>query len=282
MTVTEQAGPAAEAPLLTSATPSVKACCHTGGGVGAGPEAPVVALVGAPNTGKSTLFNALTGSRVTMGNWPGTTVEVSRGIWKTTRDAASCTCEECTCDPSELRLDITLIDLPGAYSIDPHSPDEALTRELLVGVPEDERPDLCVVACDASRLANSLYLVAQLRERGLPMIVALTMLDVAAKSGITVDVAALSRGAGLPGRRHRSRVAAPGSRPWPRPSATTSDGPRPPRPVPDDHRLPRARRRPVQLDRRRRPRRHLRPGRAAADLLRQGRPLGDGARARAR
>ena len=179
--------------LLNAGTPSVKACCHTGGGVGAGPEAPVVALVGAPNTGKSTLFNALTGSRVTMGNWPGTTVEVSRGVWKTTRDAASC-----TCDPSELRLDITLVDLPGAYSIDPHSPDEALTRELLVGVPDDERPDLCVVACDASRLANSLYLVAQLRELGLPMIVALTMLDVAAKSGISVDVAELSESLGCP------------------------------------------------------------------------------------
>ncbi len=197
MTVTEQAGRPLKL-LVAAATPSVKACCNTGGGIGAGPEAPVVALVGAPNTGKSTLFNALTGSRVTMGNWPGTTVEVSRGIWKTTRDAASCTCEECTCDPSELRLDITLVDLPGAYSIDPHSPDEALTRELLVGVPEDERPDLCVVACDASRLANSLYLVAQLRERGLPMIVALTMLDVAAKSGISVDVAELSAALGCP------------------------------------------------------------------------------------
>ncbi|HEY3337532.1 MAG TPA: ferrous iron transport protein B [Propionicimonas sp.] len=198
MSVTEQAGRPLKLLVAAAATPSVKACCHTGGGIGAGPEAPVVALVGAPNTGKSTLFNALTGSRVTMGNWPGTTVEVSRGIWKTTRDAASCTCEECTCDPSELRLDITLVDLPGAYSIEPHSPDEALTRELLVGVPDDERPDLCVVVCDSSRLANSLYLVAQLRERGLPMIVALTMLDVAAKSGISVDVAALSEALGCP------------------------------------------------------------------------------------
>lgn len=184
--------------LQGAGSPSLKACCHTGAGVGAGPEAPVVALVGAPNTGKSTLFNALTGARVTMGNWPGTTVEVSRGTWKTTRDAASCSCDECSCDANDQRLDITLIDLPGAYSLDPHSPDEDLTRELLVGVPAEERPDLCVVACDASRLANSLYLVAQLREQGLPILVALTMVDVAGKRGITVDTGALGDALGCP------------------------------------------------------------------------------------
>ncbi|MFZ0531420.1 MAG: ferrous iron transport protein B [Propionicimonas sp.] len=181
-----------------AATPSLKACCHPNAGATAGPQAPAVALVGAPNTGKSTLFNALTGSRVTMGNWPGTTVEVSRGVWKTTRAAATCACDECTCDPSEQRLDITLVDLPGAYSLDPHSPDEALTRELLVGVAEDERPDVCIVACDSSRLANSLYLVSQLRERRLRLIVAVTMLDVAARSEISVDTAALSQALGCP------------------------------------------------------------------------------------
>jgi ferrous iron transport protein B len=189
-----------ERPTLRVAlpAPSAKACCQTGGGFGAGAEAPIVALAGAPNTGKSTLFNALTGARVTMGNWPGTTVEVSRGVWKTTKEAATCDCDECSCDPDEQRLDMTLIDLPGAYSLDPHSPDEALARELLIGGPEDERPDLTIVACDASRLVNSLYLVAQLRERGVRMIVALTMLDVAAKRGIEVSPALLAHELGCP------------------------------------------------------------------------------------
>ncbi len=198
MSLTEQQPSRSLNFVVSSVAPSVKACCHTTTNGGAGPEAPAVALVGAPNTGKSTLFNALTGARVTMGNWPGTTVEVSRGVWKTTRSAASCTCEECTCEPGEKRLEITLIDLPGAYSLDPHSPDEALTRDLLVGGPAAERPDLCVVACDASRLANSLYMVSQLREQGIAMLVALTMLDVAAKRGTEIDVAALSEALGCP------------------------------------------------------------------------------------
>jgi ferrous iron transport protein B len=183
---------------LSLITPSAKACCRTDTGRAAAPEDPVVALVGAPNTGKSTLFNALTGAGVTMGNWPGTTVEVSRGLWRSTVTEVACDCETCTCDDADGRLDITLIDLPGTYSLDPHSPDEALTRELLVGKPADERPDLSVVTCDAARLTSCLYLVAQLREQKLPMVVALTMGDVAAKRGVHIDVAALSRELGCP------------------------------------------------------------------------------------
>jgi len=183
--------------------PSVKASCHSGPLMAsAGPQAPVVALVGAPNTGKSTLFNALTGARVTMGNWPGTTVEVSRGIWRTdgSRCACcgepSCTCEGCSCFAG--RIDLTLVDLPGAYSLEPDSPDEALTRTLLVDEPEDERPDVCIMLADASRLSQSLFMASQLREHGLRLVVALTMLDVAAKRGITVDVTALSEAVGAP------------------------------------------------------------------------------------
>jgi ferrous iron transport protein B len=179
-------------------TPSVKACCDIGGGEGAGPDAPVVALVGPPNTGKSTLFNALTGANVTMGNWPGTTVEVSRGIWASTDWVASCDCSDCTCGAADERVAVTLVDLPGTYSLDPHSPDEALTRELLVGKPPEEQPDLSIVTCDAARLTSCLYLVAQLRERGLPIVVALTMADVAARRGFDIDTATLSGELGCP------------------------------------------------------------------------------------
>lgn len=189
--------------LLASRPPSVKATCHSGGSSAtAGPEAPVVALVGAPNTGKSTLFNALTGARVTMGNWPGTTVEVSRGVWRSDGPPcaccgeAACTCEGCACYSG--RIDITLVDLPGAYSLEPESPDEALTRELLLEGPADERPDVCVLLADASRLPQSLFLASQVREHPTRMVIALTMLDVAGKQDIALDLDALSRTAGVP------------------------------------------------------------------------------------
>lgn len=150
--------------------------CHCAvAGSGAGADAPVIALIGTPNSGKSTLFNGLTGARATVGNWPGTTVEVARGTWRTS----------------------TLLDLPGAYSLDPLSPDEALTRDLLLSDPDD-RPDVVVVLADAAHLARSLHLVAQVREHPQRVVVALTMRDIAERHGIALDAAALGTALGCP------------------------------------------------------------------------------------
>ncbi len=153
----------------------VPSCHSAAANTGAGAGAPVVALIGTPNSGKSTLFNALTGARITVGNWPGTTVEVSRGVWSSR----------------------TLLDLPGAYSLDPLSPDEELTRDLLLSDPDD-RPDLVIVVSDAANLARSLYLASQVREHRQRVIVALTMIDVAHRRGIELDTYALSAAIGCP------------------------------------------------------------------------------------
>ena len=167
-------------------------CCHDEHLQVAPVGAPVVALVGSPNVGKSTLFNALTGARRAVGNWPGTTVEIGRGSWTGTT----------TYD---------LLDLPGAYSLDPASPDEALTRQLLVEVPALERPELVVVIADAAHLARSLYLLAQLREHPYRLVVAVTMGDVARRRGLTIDPSVLSTALGVPvvtvDPRHRDGLA---------------------------------------------------------------------------
>ncbi len=161
---------------------SVPSCHAAASGAPAAAGSPVVALVGAPNVGKSTLFNALTGARRDMGNWPGTTVEVGRGAWRSRHGG--------------IDTEIDLIDLPGAYSLDAMSPDEELTRDLIVGVPAEEQPDVVVVIADAVRLARSLYMVAQLREHGVRLVVALTMNDIAAARGITIDLDALGSALG--------------------------------------------------------------------------------------
>ena len=168
---------------MTERTLAAPPCCRDGATGSAGVDAPIVALVGAPNGGKSTLFNTVTGAKRTVGNWPGTTVEVGSGVWR---------------DRSDEGPDLTLLDLPGAYSLDPISPDEALTRALLCDVPPADVPDAVIVTVDAANMARGLYLVAQLREQPVRIIVALTMLDIAARRGISIDVPAFAAAIGVP------------------------------------------------------------------------------------
>ncbi|MBK4181380.1 ferrous iron transport protein B [Corynebacterium macginleyi] len=152
---------------------------------------PVFALVGAPNSGKSTLFNALTGAKVQTGNWPGTSVEVSRGLWNAQPEA------------------FDIIDLPGAYSLDPMSPDEAFTRQMLIDCPVNERPDVVVVLVDATAPARGLNLALQIAAEPYRVIIGVTKEDMAERQGISIDVDALSRVTGMPvvsvnGRRRQN------------------------------------------------------------------------------
>lgn len=159
---------------------------------------PVLALVGAPNSGKSTLFNALTGAKVQTGNWPGTSVEVSRGLWSAQPEA------------------FDIIDLPGAYSLDPMSPDEEFTRDMLVECPPCERPDVVVVLVDATAPARGLNLAFQIAEYPYRVVIGVTKEDVAKQQGISIDTSALSRAVGMPvvsvnGRRRENLDALEGA-----------------------------------------------------------------------
>jgi ferrous iron transport protein B len=140
-----------------------------------------VALVGNPNTGKTTLFNALSGLRQRVGNYPGVTIELKKGAART----------------GDRSFD--LIDLPGTYSLAARSPDEMVTVDLLLGhCPGEPRPDVVVAIVDASNLERHLYLVTQLLELGRPVVIALNMLDVAEGQGLRIDAKRLSDKLGLP------------------------------------------------------------------------------------
>jgi ferrous iron transport protein B len=140
-----------------------------------------VALVGNPNTGKTTLFNALSGLRQRVGNYPGVTVETKKGQMN---------CGGCTFD---------LIDLPGTYSLSPRSPDEMVAVDVLLGRQQGEaRPDVVVALVDASNLERNLYLTSQALELGVPLVIALNMIDVAAAQGIRIDTVRLSQQIGVP------------------------------------------------------------------------------------
>jgi ferrous iron transport protein B len=146
------------------------------------PSHPVtVALLGNPNTGKTTLFNALAGMRQRVGNYPGVTVETKKG--------------QLTHGGRVLHL----IDLPGTYSLAPRSPDEMVAVDLVLGhQPGEPRPDVLVSIVDASNLERNLYLTTQALELGVPVVVALNMIDVAQKHGLRIDVDRLARQLGVP------------------------------------------------------------------------------------
>src|SRR5262245_34718382 len=140
-----------------------------------------VALVGNPNTGKSTLFNALTGLRQHVGNYPGVTVEMKKGTARLGE------------------IDFAVIDLPGTYSLAPRSPDEMVSVDLLLGhVREDSRPDAVVSIVDATNLERHLYLTTQLMELGVPVVLAVNLVDVAKKHGLTIDFVRLADRLGIP------------------------------------------------------------------------------------
>jgi ferrous iron transport protein B len=143
---------------------------------------PMVALVGNPNSGKSALFNALTGARQKVGNYPGVTVE---------RHAGRLTLGD--------GRPLELVDLPGTYSLTPSSPDEQVTRDVIMGTQAGERvPSALLIVVDASNLDNHLRFAMELIALGRPAVVALNMFDLAVRDGLTIDVPALAQTLGVP------------------------------------------------------------------------------------
>ncbi|MBR5307606.1 MAG: ferrous iron transport protein B [Clostridia bacterium] len=132
-----------------------------------------IALAGNPNSGKTTLFNALTGSNQYVGNWPGVTVEKKEGQLKTDKD-------------------VIVTDLPGIYSLSPYTPEEVVARNYLVG----ERPDAILNIVDGTNIERNLYLTTQLTELGIPVVIAINMMDIVRKNGDKIDIEALSKAIG--------------------------------------------------------------------------------------
>lgn len=134
-----------------------------------------VALAGNPNAGKSTLFNALTGSNQYVGNWPGVTVEKKGGVYKKDKS-------------------VNITDLPGIYSLSPYTLEEVVSREYLI----NEKPDVIINVIDASNIERNLYLTTQLSELGIPMVLALNMMDLVEKNGDKINKEFLSEKLGYP------------------------------------------------------------------------------------
>jgi ferrous iron transport protein B len=146
-------------------------------------EAPLMhlALVGTPNSGKTALFNALTGSRQKVANYPGVTVERKEGSFVT-----------------PLGRQVSLVDLPGTYSLRGRSPDEEITRDMVLGrTPGEAVPDLVLCVADSTNLRLTIRLVLELKSTGRPLMLVLNMFDIATRRGVTVDVAQLSEALGV-------------------------------------------------------------------------------------
>src|SRR5574344_173020 len=133
-----------------------------------------IALAGNPNSGKTTLFNALTGSNQFVGNWPGVTVEKKEGKLKKHEG-------------------VVITDLPDIYSLSPYTLEEVVARNYLIG----ERPDAILNIVDGTNLERNLYLTTQLTELGIPVVIAVNMMDVVKKSGDEINISELSRELGI-------------------------------------------------------------------------------------
>jgi len=130
----------------------------------------VVALAGNPNAGKSSIFNALTGQRQHVGNWPGKTVEKKEGIF------------------THKGVEIEVVDLPGTYSLSAFSPEEVIARDFII----EGNVDAVINVVDATNLERNLYLTVQILEMGVPLLIALNMVDMAEELGIQIDDEKLS------------------------------------------------------------------------------------------
>jgi len=145
-------------------------------------KTPLIALLGNPNCGKTALFNRLTGARQKVANYAGVTIERKEGSFTLPGGRA-----------------MRVLDLPGAYSLSAHTPDEAITRDVVAGLRAGEQaPDAVVCVVNATNLRLNLRLVLEIQRLGLPMVLALNMVDVANKRGIEIDTAKLSRELGMP------------------------------------------------------------------------------------
>ena len=129
-----------------------------------------IALAGNPNCGKTTLFNALTGANQYVGNWPGVTVEKKEGNLKK-------------------RDDVIVTDLPGIYSLSPYTLEEVVARNYLV----NERPDVILNIVDGTNIERNLYLTTQMTELGIPVVIAINMMDIVRKNGDSINIEELSR-----------------------------------------------------------------------------------------